>query len=235
MSPALLTTALLLAAAARDPVPLAREVQAFYEHTRDLEADFAQTYTYAAFGRTQASRGKLQVKKPGKLRWDYVEPSRKTIVVNGSRLVQYEPEVNQAYVDEHFDSTAMSAAVTFLLGKGSLEKEFDLAVDPEGRLVLTPKVADPRVERVVLTVGPSGEVTATRVVDGNGNVNELTFHRIRRNVGLSDAAFVLKLPADVHQVKPPSGAPASGASSSGAPPLGGASPVGPPSGPPSGK
>ena len=82
------------------------------------------------------------MKKPGKLRWDYAEPTKKTIVVNGSRLVQYEPDVNQAYVDERFDSTAMSAAVTFLLGTGSLAKEFNLAGDAEGRLVLTPKLPD---------------------------------------------------------------------------------------------
>lgn len=197
--------ALVLATTARDPVALARDVQAFYEQTRDLEAEFVQTYTYAAFGRTQTSHGTLRVKKPGKLRWDYAEPAKKTIVVNGSRLVQYEPDVNQAYVDERFDSTAMSAAVTFLLGTGSLEKEFNLAGDAEGRLVLTPKVPDARLERVVLTVGATGEVTATRVVDGSGNVNELVFKKLRRNVGLRDATFVLDLPSDVHRVGPPSG------------------------------
>src|SRR6266702_3698818 len=106
---------------------LAREVQAYYERTADLEARFVQTYTYASFGRSQVSRGTLRVKKPGKLRWDYDSPSKKTVLVNGSRLVQYEPEANQAYVDERFDASAMSAAVTFLLGQGRLEREFDLA------------------------------------------------------------------------------------------------------------
>jgi outer membrane lipoprotein carrier protein len=204
MLPALLAMT-IAAAPAADPAALARAVQAFYERTRDLEAEFVQTYTYAAFGRSQTSKGVLRVKKPGKLRWDYSEPSRKSIVVNGSRLVQYEPEANQAYVDERFDATAMSAAVTFLLGKGSLEKEFELATDAEGRLVLTPKAPDPRVERIVLTVGASGEVTGTRVVDGSGNVNELVFRKLRRNVGLEDGAFSLELPPDVHRVKAPGG------------------------------
>src|SRR5512136_849551 len=122
-------------APAPDPAALVRKVQAFYERTRDLEAEFSQAYTYASFGRTQRSSGTLRVKKPGKLRWDYVQPARKTIVVNGSRLVQYEPEANQAYVDEHFDATAMSAAVTFLLGKGDLVREFDVSLDGAGALV----------------------------------------------------------------------------------------------------
>ncbi len=199
--------ALLLAALAAPPpagpAALAARVQAFYESTRDLEARFEQTYTYAAAGRSQRSTGTLKVKKPGKLRWDYATPSPKTVVVNGSRLVQWEPEANQAYVDDHFDASAMSAAVTFLLGKGSLEKEFELATDAEGRLLLTPRKPDPRVERVELTVGKDGEVTATRVVDGSGNVNAIAFSDLKRNVGLGDGVFVLDLPKDVHRVKAP--------------------------------
>jgi outer membrane lipoprotein carrier protein len=206
MTAAFVALALSLAdAAAGSPAALAQKVQAYYEKTADLEARFVQTYTYAAFGRAQVSKGTLRVKRPGKLRWDYDAPSRKTIAVSGRRLVQYEPEANQAYVDERFDASAMSAAVTFLLGQGRLDKEFDLAVDGEGRLVLTPKKPDPRVERVVLTVGGGGEVTATRVEDGGGNVNAIAFEDLKRNVGLTDGAFTLELPKDVHRITAPGG------------------------------
>lgn len=186
---------------------LAQKVQAFYERTRDLEARFVQTYTYTAFGRKQVSRGTLSVKKPGKMRWDYLEPTRKTVAVAGSRLIQWEPEVNQVYVDEHFDATAMSAAVTFLLGKGDLEKEFDLALAEGGGLLLTPKAPDPRLQTVTLTVGPEGEVTATKVIDGSGNVNEITFSDIRKNLGLKDSLFELKLPQDVRRLQAPGARP----------------------------
>jgi outer membrane lipoprotein carrier protein len=188
-----------------DAAALAQKVQAYYERTKDLEARFVQDYTYAAFGRTQTSSGTLRVKKPGKLRWEYERPAKKTVLVNGNRLTQYEPEANQVYVDEHFDVSALSAAVTFLLGKGSLEKEFTLASDAPGRLLLTPRKADARVTQVVLTVGADGQVTATRVEDAQGNVNALRFEDLRRNVGLPDSTFELKLPADVHRVRPPGG------------------------------
>lgn len=199
---------LLLAAGPSGTAPaeatrLAARVQAFYERTRDLEARFAQTYTYAGFGRRQVSSGKLRVKKPGKMRWDYERPSPKTIAVSGSRLVQYEPEENQAYVDDHFDASAMSAAVAFLLGKGELAREFDVSLDGSGALLLRPREPDPRVDVIALTVGDDGEVKATRVVDGSGNVNEVRFSDVRRNVGLPDAAFQLKLPSDVRRVTAP--------------------------------
>jgi len=202
----LLAAALVALAAASAPAPdraaaeLARKVQTYYESTRDLEARFQQTYSYSGFGRRQVSSGTLRVKKPGMMRWDYEKPARKTVAVKGSRLVQYEPEENQAYVDERFDASAMSAAVTFLLGKGDLAREFALSGGEGGTLVLRPREPDPRVESITLTVGPSGEVTATRVEDGSGNVNEVKLTGVRRNAGLADSAFDVKLPKDVRRI-----------------------------------
>ena len=209
MLPLAASLVLILAAApAGAPAPpdakgLAGRVQAFYESTRDLRARFVQTYTYAALGRRQVSKGSLEVKKPGRMRWDYESPATKTIVVNGSRLVQWEPEANQAYVDEKFDATAMSAAVTFLIGTGSLEKEFQLSTGEGGTLVLRPLKPDARVDTVTLTAGPDGEVTRTRVVDGQGNVNDVAFEEIRRNTGIPDARFEIVLPAGVRRLSMP--------------------------------
>jgi outer membrane lipoprotein carrier protein len=190
--------------AAADPAAaLVRKVQALYERTSDLTARFTQTYTYAGLGRRAVSTGTLQVKKPGLMRWDYATPTRKTIAVVGQRLVQYEPEENQAYVDERFDATAMSAAVTFLLGTGDLSKEFTPSLDGAGALVLTPRSPDPRVARITLTTGPEGEVLGTAVVDAAGNENRLAFEGLRRNAGLADGAFEVALPRDVRRVAPP--------------------------------
>jgi outer membrane lipoprotein carrier protein len=203
---ALLAALLVVAAPAAAPdqaADLARKVQAYYEATRDLEAKFQQTYTYAGFGRRQVSSGTLRVKKPGMMRWDYEKPAAKTIAVKGSRLVQLEPEERQAYVDEKFDASAMSAAVTFLLGKGDLAREFSVSTGEGGALMLRPKEPDPRVETIALTVGPSGEVSATRVVDGAGNVNEIRLTNVRQNPGLPESAFDVKLPKDVRRIDAP--------------------------------
>jgi outer membrane lipoprotein carrier protein len=177
-----------VAAAPADPQALARKVQATYERTKDLEARFRQTYTYAGFGRRQVSQGTLRVKKPGMMRWDYTSPAEKTVAVKGTRLVQLEPEENQVYVDDRFDASAMSAAVTFLLGKGDLVKEFDLSLDASGALLLRPKVEDPRVESIALTVNDAGDV------------NEIRFEDVKRNQGIPDSAFEVKIPKDARRV-----------------------------------
>jgi outer membrane lipoprotein carrier protein len=189
-----------VAAAPTPATELARKVQGFYEQTRDLSARFTQTYSYAGAGRKLTSTGTLKVKKPGLMRWDYLTPSPKVVAVTGKRLVQYEPEEQQAYVDEQFDATAMTAAVAFLLGQGDLLREFAAALGEGGTLVLTPRRADPRVARLVFTVGGEGEVQATSVVDGSGNENRLVFTEMKRNGGLPDAAFEVKLPPGVRKV-----------------------------------
>ncbi len=194
---------LLALSSSPDAAALAQRVQGFYERTRDLEARFTQTYTYASFGRSQVSKGRLRVKKPGMMRWDYESPAPKTVAVKGKRLVQYEPEENQAFVDERFDASAMSAAVTFLVGTGDLAKEFDFATDGAGGLLLRPKEADPRVASILLVVASSGQVTETRVRDGSGNENRVVFEKIETNRGLKDSDFDVKLPKDVHRVQPP--------------------------------
>ncbi len=190
-------------ATASEALALVRKVQAHYDQTKDLRAKFQQTYTYSGFGRKQTSSGELLVKKPGMMRWEYTKPAPKIVVVKGTRLVQYEPEENQAYVDERFDASGMSAALTFLLGKGDLEKEFDVAVRPGGTLVLRPRVEDPRVESIELVAGPEGQILVTRVIDGASNVNEIRLEDVRRNVGLPDGAFELELPKGVVRMEPP--------------------------------
>jgi outer membrane lipoprotein carrier protein len=59
------------------------------------------------------------------------------------------------------------------------------------------------VESIALTVGAEGEVTATRVVDGSGSANEIRLAAVKRNQGIPDAAFDVKLPKGVNLVAPP--------------------------------
>ena len=49
------------------------EVQAFYDATTDLSAQFQQTYVHPVYGVKTVSKGKLRVKKPGKMVWE-VQP-----------------------------------------------------------------------------------------------------------------------------------------------------------------
>src|SRR5207245_10967094 len=89
---AALLLALLLAVPAKDPGrALAQRVQAFYAHSKDFSASFRQHYTYVAIGRTEDSEGVVQVKKPGLVRWDYANPDRRTLYIEGRTLWIWRP------------------------------------------------------------------------------------------------------------------------------------------------
>ena len=56
---------------APDPARLALSaVQTFYDQTKDVSADFFQTYVNKLYDRTDRSQGHVVFKKPGKMRWD---------------------------------------------------------------------------------------------------------------------------------------------------------------------
>src|SRR5437660_9210324 len=121
---AALLLALLLAVPAKDPGrALAQRVQAFYAHSKDFSASFRQHYTYVAIGRVEESEGVVQVKKPGRVRWDYAKPDRRTLYIEDRTLWIWRPDDQEAQVKRDFGGEQLSSAFTFLWGKGNLLKD----------------------------------------------------------------------------------------------------------------
>ncbi len=202
-----LTLALSLAAPPPDVHQAVKRMQAFYEHTRDLRASFAQTFVNPAFHKTLHSHGTLEFKKPGMIRFDYAAPDAKVFVVKGDRITTYVPAAQQA-MEGSFQADQISASVTFLWGKGNLEKEFDVApadrtdLAPGIALLLTPKRPDPRFQRIYFVLDPKTHaVKESVVIDGANDENRFDFTDIRTNVGLSDKDFELALPPGTQVVK----------------------------------
>ena len=74
-----------------------KQLQARYERTKDLQADFTQKTTIEGFERPITSSGKVYIKKPGRLRWNYLDPSVEDIHVNRDDIKVYVPEHNKCW------------------------------------------------------------------------------------------------------------------------------------------
>ena len=59
---------------------LVGKVDARYAQTQDLQADFTQETILEGFSTGFTSSGRLYLKKPGLLRWDYLQPSEEQIL-----------------------------------------------------------------------------------------------------------------------------------------------------------
>jgi outer membrane lipoprotein carrier protein len=74
---------------------LVGKVDARYAQTQDLQADFTQETILEGFTTGFTSSGRLYLKKPGLLRWDYLQPSEEQIYVDGDQVMMYVPEHQQ--------------------------------------------------------------------------------------------------------------------------------------------
>ena len=193
-----------------------KQLQTRYEKTKDLQADFTQKTTIEGFERPVTSSGKFYIKKPGRLRWNYLDPSVEDIYVNRDDVKVYVPEHKQVLVGKLTQMAASKAPLELLQGAAKLEESFDIEPTPgKGRgvggirlLTLLPKSregeAGRSLQRIVLEVFPKTYFIRTiSLYEVSGNVANFEFSSLQSNVGLSDALFDLKLPADVEVVKAP--------------------------------
>jgi outer membrane lipoprotein carrier protein len=193
-----------------------KQLQARYEKTKDLQADFTQKTTIEGFERSITSSGKVFIKKPGRLRWNYLDPSVEDIYVNRNDVKVYVPEHKQVLVGKLTQMAASKAPLELLLGAAKLDESFDIEQTPgKGRgvggirlLTLLPKThegeAGRSLQRIVLEVFPKTYFIRTiSLYEVSGNVASFEFSSLQPNVGLSDSLFDLKLPADVEVVRAP--------------------------------
>src|SRR5262252_9462919 len=135
-----------------------RGVEGAYGRMTDLKADFTQTAFNKSLNQTIPASGTVYLKKGGKLRWEYAEPTPQQIVSDGKKLWVYTPTLNQANVADAPEALAGPAG-SFLAGLGKLREHFEVRLlnpaqpkDSEGNwaLDLTPKQPLPTLARLIL-------------------------------------------------------------------------------------
>src|SRR5262249_30788281 len=70
---------------------LAAALQRKYDSIKDFSADFVHAYEGGVLHKSITERGRLLVKKPGKMRWDYSTPETKQFVSDGVKMCSYIP------------------------------------------------------------------------------------------------------------------------------------------------
>ena len=183
---------------------VALSVQAFYDQTKSVEAEFHQTYYTKLYDKYDRSQGTVKFQKPGKMRWDYAAPNGKIIVSNGKQLLIYEPgegsEPGQVF-ERALGANELPMALSFLTGGGKLVDEFTfrlLDAKEQGFnaghvLELLPRAKSPHYERLLFYVDrdPSraGLVHRVLIVDGSGNRNRLDFKAPKFNRPIDGKVF----------------------------------------------
>src|SRR6516162_1087970 len=194
------------AAEAQSLDDVVREIENVYSRMTDLRADFTQTAFNKSLNQSIPARGTVYLKKGGKLRWEYTEPTPQEIVSDGMKLWVYTPTLNQANVADAPEALAGPAG-SFLAGLGRLRTEFQVRFlnpaqpkDADGNWVLdlTPKQPLPTLTRLILSGdAKSWEVRKAVVHDQFENTVTMRFTKMAVNSGLPERTFTFVAPKGV--------------------------------------
>ena len=181
-------------------------LQRHYRESRSFSAKFREEI--AAVGAPKRTRtGTVYFLKPGRMRWEFDEPSKELIVSDGTQLYNYDPELNQVVEAPLAQALRSPGATEFLLGAGDVAKDFnasllDGASNGLTNLKLVPKSEGNTVE---LGLDPNSyDVETIRVIDQLGNVTSLKFTDIVNNTPVSDSIFKFAIPPGADIVRPES-------------------------------
>jgi len=201
----------VVGAAAAPPTAseLAATLQRKYDGVKDFSADFVHAYEGGVLRKQITERGKLQVKKPGKMRWEYAAPEEKLFVSDGVKMYSYIKQDKQVIVSDIPAADQATTPTLFLAGKGSLTRDFtpSLVDPPAGSppgsqgLKLVPKARQREYDWLTLVVDPvSFAIRGLVTVDAQGGTSRFSFTNLKENVGLADKAFEFKMPRGVDVV-----------------------------------
>lgn len=189
------------------------KVQAKYEKINEFHAKFTQESTVKALDQVQEAEGEVWLKKPGKMRWNYYEPTKEEYVSDGSTLWFYNHEEKQIIESTLQDVTDTNTATTFLSGLGDIEEQFNprfsngsLSNDNNYYMIdLIPIGDDEGYNKVTIAVDKESMLVRNfYLYDPFGNLTKVELQDIEINKGIPDSLFTLKVPKGTELIKVPS-------------------------------
>lgn len=172
----------------------------FFNNVQSMQAEFTQTVSAQGFADKDTSKGVFRLLRPGKFRWDYEQPYQQQIIADGNKLWVYDVDMDQVIVKPLNLVLGQTPAV-LLSGTASLTDRFDIQ-DLAGRseqglawVQLRPKDTESSYEKLLLGFSEQN-IQAMELVDNFGQVTELQFSNLQRN---------LKIDAKIFQFQPPPG------------------------------
>jgi outer membrane lipoprotein carrier protein len=179
---------------------VAAALQKKYDAIHDFTADFVHQSEGGLLRKKQVERGVVQVKKPGKMRWDYKSPEQKLFLSDGHRIYLHVPADNQVIISPVPEQDQATTAVLFLVGKGNLTRDFTVTyVDGGGpdtyALRLQPKLPERDYDWLQLVVDRQTlQIRSLTAADSQGGRSTFQFSNFKENTGLSDKTFTFKIP-----------------------------------------
>jgi len=172
-----------------------------------LEARFTQVSNLQAMEITDTAEGRLWIRRPGRMRWEYTAPEPQTIVTDGDRLWIYRPLDRQVMIGSAPSFFGEGKGAGFLADIGQLRQQFDVSRTPEAPegshgLTLVPRRQQPDLVRVELEIAAADStIEAVTTFNAYGDKTRIVLKDVVFPDHLDDALFRFEIPEGVEIVQ----------------------------------
>ncbi len=181
--------------AALTPLELAQKLQARYEETKTMTADFKQSTSVPMSTRKRLGAGKVVISKPGRIRWDYQAPDKQVLISDGKKVSMFVANSAQMIVQPVSQYINSDVTYAFFVGTGNIVRDFKV-LPPERQgdgslkaIKLVPKTAHPQVDYLHVWIDENFMIRRLEIVDHFGSITDLAFSNITRNEPVSPETF----------------------------------------------
>jgi outer membrane lipoprotein carrier protein len=183
-------------------------IQANYDRTHALTAEFVQVATLASIDQQQTSAGRLFIAKPHHIRWEYTQPDAQTILYDGSTLRIYTPRRQQVLQSKIAEDDRSNVALLFLAGVGRLREAFNIALLPDTEtdrrhLRLLPHSPQASFAELHIAVNAANYfIEQLTIYDTIGNITQIRLNALETHSALPAQTFELTLPPHTEVITP---------------------------------
>ncbi|MGD9008990.1 MAG: outer membrane lipoprotein chaperone LolA [Desulfobacteraceae bacterium] len=201
-------------AAAADDAALIQKILGGIEKRyagKGFRAKFFQESMLKAMMISDTAEGRLIVKRPGKMRWEYLIPDEQTIITDGKSMWIYRPADKQVMVGKAPEFFSGGKGAGFLSDIRQIRKSFDVQLQKSKspdhfRLRLLPKSPTADLADIILSVNRS-DFLVQQVLTYNsyGDETRIEFSEYQFNQNPKDSLFTFIIPdgIDVVQIDQP--------------------------------
>ena len=175
---------------------------------KSFQAEFVQESTIKAMDIVDFASGKIFVRYPGMMRWEYEKPEKQTIITDGHKLWIYRPSDNQVLTGSAPAFFSDGKGASFLSDIKLIRQKFRISLEDSKEdffyeLKLQPLEKKLDVTDIRLAVTKK-TFTVIRIITYNsyGDENRIEFANHQFDVKLEDSLFSFRIPpgADVVQL-----------------------------------
>ncbi len=169
-------------------------------NVNSMQADFTQSIADAQGKKLNKTTGRMAFSRPGKFRWDTLQPNKQLIVTDGKKLWMYDPDLDQVTIRNLTQETGETPALLLSHNNTTLENNFRIEALQKNSdtqwFSLTPKNKDSMFASIKLGFTHQ-QISQMQLQDHLGHLTNIQFNQVVINPTLPSSLFTFKPPANV--------------------------------------